>query len=405
MRLMLSLSEFYSARALRISHMVGSSLSEEFAVKSLLRSKPFTFMITVALLFLIVLSTATKIIEGPVYAKLVSDGQDPGTLKDFRSWSNCFWYVLVTMTTVGYGDYTAKTNLGRVLSIINAVLGNLILSLLILSLQNSLDFIRNEEKAYLDITEQMFLQDLEKESANLFSISYKYSKIKNKVKELLKEQLLLNKKGLMGYSSISKTLNLNKKKISEKNLKKRENININISSQNEENHIPEMFSYYNELKVNISNLKSQLVDLLYKKIIQEKKFFNKLKEYRNNFGYLTEDKVFKVQVSQLHTFRETIEEKTHNMEFHVNDISTTLNLIEKVLQNKIEEKEKNGHFVNAGGLSDVTLSKYNSKLEKLKLNQETYDNSLLKCEIEESINEENNCENDSKGSQENNCFV
>ena len=43
------------------------------------------------------------------------------------------------MTTVGYGDYFARTSYGRLLTIIIAVWGNLIVSMLVVVLTNLLD--------------------------------------------------------------------------------------------------------------------------------------------------------------------------------------------------------------------------------------------------------------------------
>lgn len=60
--------------------------------------------------------------------------------------SNTIWNVLVTMTTVGYGDYFPKTNMGRVIGIIIAFWGVFIVSLFVVSLSNMFDFDQGELK-------------------------------------------------------------------------------------------------------------------------------------------------------------------------------------------------------------------------------------------------------------------
>lgn len=56
------------------------------------------------------------------------------------------------MTTVGYGDVAAITPFGRAVSIINALWGAFIISLLVASINNIFDLNENQRKAVKDIT-------------------------------------------------------------------------------------------------------------------------------------------------------------------------------------------------------------------------------------------------------------
>lgn len=56
--------------------------------------------------------------------------------------------TLITMTTVGYGDMSAKTYMGRVISIIIAFWGVLFVSLFVVTLTNLLLFKGGEEKSF-----------------------------------------------------------------------------------------------------------------------------------------------------------------------------------------------------------------------------------------------------------------
>lgn len=58
------------------------------------------------------------------------------------------WNVLVTMTTVGYGDIYARSHLGRLIAIITAFWGTLNMSLFVVSLNNILAFTFSESKSY-----------------------------------------------------------------------------------------------------------------------------------------------------------------------------------------------------------------------------------------------------------------
>jgi potassium intermediate/small conductance calcium-activated channel subfamily N protein 2 len=62
--------------------------------------------------------------------------------------SNTIWNVLVTMTTVGYGDYFPKTNMGRFVGASIAVWGVFIVSLFVVTLTNMFEFDSGETKAF-----------------------------------------------------------------------------------------------------------------------------------------------------------------------------------------------------------------------------------------------------------------
>lgn len=52
----------------------------------------------------------------------------------FDDYTTSIWCVVITMTTVGYGDVAAVSPFGRIISIINALWGAFIISLLVASI-------------------------------------------------------------------------------------------------------------------------------------------------------------------------------------------------------------------------------------------------------------------------------
>jgi hypothetical protein len=58
------------------------------------------------------------------------------------------WNVLITMTTVGYGDVYAMSHCGRFVAVVAAFWGVFLLSLFILSLTSMFSFNPSEEKSY-----------------------------------------------------------------------------------------------------------------------------------------------------------------------------------------------------------------------------------------------------------------
>lgn len=334
--MMLSLSKFYSARALRVSKMVGSNLKETFAVKSLIKKHPFLMTFLVTALFTIILSYALKIVEGPVFKlKIISN---PTYSNDFTNTYNCIWYVMVTMTTVGYGDYVTSTNLGRLLSLINAVMGNLILSLLILSLQQQFFFIKNEEKSYVEITNEIALSSIESESATLFQLSLRYFKAKKKYISLLRLQDKIKTDEFISIlSNAFEEKNLEILNEFSEEIKKIKNLSM-YSNDEKANVLIELKN--RKLDKLISDSKEKLKEVLYQKILKEKKIGIDLKDYRNSFGYLTEDMVLSEQVKELLLFRDNVDEKLISMDSHLKQIRTTLDFIEKVSNEKTKIEKK-----------------------------------------------------------------
>jgi hypothetical protein len=58
--------------------------------------------------------------------------------EDFANFQNSIWIIIITMGTVGYGDYSPQTYLGRMICFSAAISGIIISSLLILTLSRYL---------------------------------------------------------------------------------------------------------------------------------------------------------------------------------------------------------------------------------------------------------------------------
>jgi hypothetical protein len=69
---------------------------------------------------------------------------------------DALWLILITMTTVGYGDITAKTTGGRIVSMISCLSGVFLTSMIIVTITNFLN---------LEPHEKRMLEDLEKTNA------------------------------------------------------------------------------------------------------------------------------------------------------------------------------------------------------------------------------------------------
>ena len=73
---------------------------------------------------------------------------------------NCMWNVIITLTTVGYGDLYPKTLMGRIVGVVIAFWGVFIVSFFVVTLNNMLTFSPNEEKSYNLLLRLYYKQEL-----------------------------------------------------------------------------------------------------------------------------------------------------------------------------------------------------------------------------------------------------
>ncbi len=56
-----------------------------------------------------------------------------------NNYTNSLWLVLMTITTVGYGDYFPHTEIGRIIILIVAIWGTFIVSMMVVVVSNTLN--------------------------------------------------------------------------------------------------------------------------------------------------------------------------------------------------------------------------------------------------------------------------
>eukprot|EP01016_Furgasonia_blochmanni_P054536 TRINITY_DN9000_c0_g1_i1.p1 TRINITY_DN9000_c0_g1~~TRINITY_DN9000_c0_g1_i1.p1 ORF type:complete len:342 (-),score=26.58 TRINITY_DN9000_c0_g1_i1:11-1036(-) len=138
-RILVDSLRFSSNRSQRICAMYGCKGGIYFTIKCLIKLKPFQTLFMALLASMLVFAFALRICERPL--NQVSD------LMDLSSYYNAIWCIAVTIATVGYGDYYPRTVPGRILCVIVCIWGGFIMSLMVVSLTNSLALDSTENKA------------------------------------------------------------------------------------------------------------------------------------------------------------------------------------------------------------------------------------------------------------------
>ena len=138
MFLMNRLSGFHSQRAVLIATRVEVRMSAEVALRYLL--KRFSILSTIVMYSIstLVLSYWMRVCERPACSQRepVAAGMCSGPLKDMENMTNAMYMAVITSLTVGYGDVTPVTNLGRFVAFLTALLGICVIALLVNAVNN-----------------------------------------------------------------------------------------------------------------------------------------------------------------------------------------------------------------------------------------------------------------------------
>ena len=114
-----------------------------FAMKCELKHRPH-YLIAVLLL-------SVTLLFGLVIRALERGYLGSGCVDDLSQLTNTMWLVIITMTTVGYGDAYPSTPAGRTVVAIAAILGMTLTSLVVVALTNLSTFDPAQQKAYFAI--------------------------------------------------------------------------------------------------------------------------------------------------------------------------------------------------------------------------------------------------------------
>ena len=182
------LSKFYSPRADRICKMMGKRLDLFFSFRALFINNTALMLAYCSIIICTMLAYMLKILSYPTNYE---------TETSFRNFGNCFYFVIITMTTVGYGDMFPITTLGRVVGIAIGFAGTVVVALIVSFFNDKLN-LENEEKSALDFLQRVNQkEEIMRASAAYFKENIMYIINKKKMEKGILPQDNINKKKLI----------------------------------------------------------------------------------------------------------------------------------------------------------------------------------------------------------------
>lgn len=152
-------SKYNSPRIQRINLMLNNrSLSPFLPIKNYIANHPLQFMLISFFCSIFFFSSVLIIIERPI--SVLSN-------RDLDEWSEMFWYVIVSMTTIGYGDRVAKNVLSRFIIMILVIWGNFWSSIFLSSVYPYIQLTLREEKALNQIKRLRLKEEISRLSSDL----------------------------------------------------------------------------------------------------------------------------------------------------------------------------------------------------------------------------------------------
>lgn len=133
-----------------------------FSIKSLIKTKPLYTIFTGFFFSVMTFAFAVRIFER---------GISQYTGNDFNRYWNAIWFVSITMATVGFGDFTARTNEGRSICMVACMNGVFLLSLLIIAISNFLQMNSIELNMFI-ISEKCKINDEVNDNAKMVITEY-----------------------------------------------------------------------------------------------------------------------------------------------------------------------------------------------------------------------------------------
>lgn len=164
---------------------INFDISYRLIMKTLLKQRPYTMLLVCFISTSTILAVMVRLFERPFYDDPVISNisEDDPNYQDYSLYNNSWWAVVVTMTTIGYGDYFPVTHLGRIVIVIACFSGVFIVSLTVVTLTISSEFSYGEKSTYEILQRLRIMKTLDKYSKRVIYYNIRSFYLRKKIKK------------------------------------------------------------------------------------------------------------------------------------------------------------------------------------------------------------------------------
>ena len=181
-------SDFYGPRADRVCKMMGKHLDLSFSLRALFIEKTPIMLVYCSVIICTMLSYMLKILNQPL---------EITETNNFKNFGNCFWYVAVTMTTVGYGDIYPETTNERIIGYCIAISGTVVVAMIVSFFQEQITMRKNEKNTLEFVERVNSKKELMDASVTYFKMNMLYLMNKKNMEKGIIPQSQANKNKLI----------------------------------------------------------------------------------------------------------------------------------------------------------------------------------------------------------------
>ena len=135
-----------------------------FLIKCEFNRRPYFLVIMAFFAIAGLMGYAMRTYEATYYT-LDLDGQISGNNSFFELVLNCFWFMIVTMMTVGFGDGYPVTHFGRIIALVGCLMGTMIVSLMLIALSNTSSLSIAETRVFTEVDRRERMENITTKSA------------------------------------------------------------------------------------------------------------------------------------------------------------------------------------------------------------------------------------------------
>ena len=118
----------------RVCHEQGIPTDFSYQLKTAFKERPYLLFCVTAMFTVLAMAFLIRIFERPYYQFNFPDTP----FQYFAGWPSAIWYIIITMSSVGYGDMVAVTPIGRIVTLMATLIGVIFLSVMVAIITNSL---------------------------------------------------------------------------------------------------------------------------------------------------------------------------------------------------------------------------------------------------------------------------